>query len=251
MKVSGNTILVSGGTSGIGRGLAEALHDRGNRVIVTGRRRELMRAIAAARPGIVGITMDLDNPASPARVADEVRDRFPDLNVLIANAGISAPEAMAGDMWDTVIAEKLIATNIVGTLRTIAAFLPMLKRRQDGVVLVTGSKLAIVPRADFPTYCATKAFIHSWLQSLRHQLRNVPVEVLELLPPYVATELTGAQQAADPRALPLAAFVSEVLQLIEEGSLPNGEILVERSRADRAAEREGRYDAAFAAANPD
>ncbi len=170
--------------------------------------------------------------------------------MLVANAGISAAEDLAAEDWDTAGAEALIATNIVGTLRTIAAVLPLLTRRRDGVVLVTGSKLAFVPRADFPTYCATKAFLHSWLQGLRHQLRAVPVEVLELLPPYVATELTGPDQAVDPRAIPLSAYIDETMQLLEAGDHPHGEILVERARSDRAAEREGRYDAAYAALNP-
>ncbi len=250
MKISGNTVLITGGTSGIGRGLAEALHDRGNRVIVAGRRRAQLDEICAERPGLVGFTMDVDGPRSIAQVASQVRERFPDLNVLVANAGVSASEDLKGDSWNTSTAEKLIATNVVGAVRTIAAFLPMLMQRRDGVVLVTGSKLAFVPKAEFPTYCATKAFMHSWIQSLRHQLRDVPIEVLELLPPYVATELTGLEQASDPRAMPLEAFIAEVLQLLAAGDHPRGEILVQRARPDRAAEREGRYEAAFAVANP-
>ena len=129
-------------------------------------------------------------------------------------------------------------------------FLPLLKRQPDAAIMATSSNLAFVPRADFPTYCASKAFVHSWLQSLRHQLRNVPVEVLELAPPYVQTELTGDSQASDPRAMPLAAYVAEVMQLLESQDHPRGEVLVERDRARRWAERDGRYDAAFAAMNP-
>lgn len=250
MRMTGNTVLVTGGTSGIGRGLAEALHDRGNRVIVTGRRHALLDAVTAARPGMVGFELDIEDPGAWAGLLPELARQYPDLNMLVANAGISASEDLAADDWDTAVAEALIATNIVGTLRSIAAFLPFLKRRRDGVVLATGSKLAFVPRADYPTYCASKAFLHGWLQGLRYQLRHVPVEILELLPPYVATELTGPDQATDPRAMPLEAFVTEVMALLEAGDHPHGEILVQRARSDRAAEREGRYDAAFAALNP-
>ncbi|HEY0342469.1 MAG TPA: SDR family NAD(P)-dependent oxidoreductase, partial [Steroidobacteraceae bacterium] len=109
---------------------------------------------------------------------------------------------------------------------------------------------AFVPLASFPTYCASKAFLHSWLTSLRHQLRNIPVEVLELSPPYVRTELTGAQQAADPRAMPIGDYTGQVMQMLERGTPPRGELLLERDHARRWAERDGTYDAIFASMNP-
>ena len=250
MKITANTVLVTGATSGIGRGLAEALHDRGNRVIVTGRRQALLDEVTAGRPGMVGLGLDLDDPATLPRVADEVRTRFPALNVLVANAGISRTEDLTADGWDASVAQTIVETNILGVLRTTGAFLPLLKRQPNATVMVTTSNLAYVPRADFPTYCASKAFLHSWLQSLRHQLRKVPVEVLELSPPYVQTELTGKEQAADPRAMPLATYVAEVMGLLEKGNHPAGEVLVERGGDRRTAERDGRYDEIFAAMNP-
>lgn len=250
MKMTGNTILITGGTSGIGRALAEAFYDRGNRVIVSGRRQALLDEITAGRPGMVGMPLDLDDPASLPRLAEDVRARFSELNVLVANAGISRAENMAADGWDVSAAQAIVETNIMGVLRVTAALLPLLKRQPDAAIMATSSNLAFVPRADFPTYCASKAFVHSWLQSLRHQLRNVPVEVLELAPPYVQTELTGDSQASDPRAMPLAAYVAEVMQLLESQDHLRGEVLVERDRARRWAERDGRYDATFAAMNP-
>lgn len=250
MKTTGNTILITGGTSGIGRALAEALHDRDNTVIVAGRRQALLGEITAARPGMVGLPLDLDDPASLAQLAAIVRERFPTLNVLVANAGISRPENMIAPGWDSADAEAIIATNILGVLRVIAAFLPLLKQQRNATVMATSSALAFVPRADFPTYCASKAFLHSWLISLRHQLRTVPIEVLELSPPYVQTELTGAQQALDPRAMALDAYVTEVLNLLDQGDHPRGEILLERDKPRRWAERDGSYDTVFAAMNP-
>jgi uncharacterized oxidoreductase len=250
MKLSGNTILITGGTSGIGRALAEAFHDRGNRVIVTGRRQTLLDEVTAARPGLVGMQLDINDPASLARLAADVRARFPELNVLVTNAGISRQEDMKAEGWDVSTSQSIVDTNIMGVLRATAAFLPILKDQAGATILATSSALAFVPRADFPTYCASKAFLHSWLVSLRHQLRTIPVEVLELSPPYVQTELTGREQASDPRAMPLEAYITEVMQLLERGDYPRGEILLERDQARRWAERDGRYDEIFAAMNP-
>lgn len=251
MRMTDNTILVTGGTSGIGRALAEAFHDRGNRVIVTGRRRDLLKNIAEARPGITGLYLDLDDPSSLPHLAGEVRERFPELNFLIANAGISRTEDMASPGWDASDAEAIVNTNILGVLRVTAAFLPILKEQPQATIMATSSALAFLPRADFPAYCASKAFLHSWLVSLRHQLRKLPIEVLELSPPYVQTELTGSAQAADPRAMPLGDYMSEVMAMLEEGRHPRGELLLDRDLARRFAERDGTYESIFAAMNPD
>lgn len=251
MKLSGNTILVTGGTSGIGRALAEAFHDRGNRVIVTGRRQALLDEIAAARPGLVGMALDLNDPSSLAGVAADVRTRFPELNVLVANAGVSRPEYINSAGWDASTAQSIIDTSIMGVLRATAAFLPILKEQPGATILATSSALAFVPRADFPAYCASKAFLHSWLISLRHQLRKIPVEVLELSPPYVRTALTGMEQASDPRAMPLEAYIAEVMQMLRRGDHPRGEVLLERDHARRWAEHDGRFDEIFSAMNPD
>ena len=250
MKLTGNTILVTGGTSGIGRALAEALHDRGNRVVVTGRRQALLDEITRARPGLVGLQLDVRDTVSLSRAARLLRDSHPELNVLFANAGISRTEDTASDHWTADDAEVIVQTNILGVMRTAATFLPLIKGKPHAAFLATGSALAFVPRADFPAYCASKAFLHSWLQSMRHQLRRIPVEVLEVSPPYVQTELTGARQAHDPRAMPLADYVAEVLDILGNGETPRGEVLLERDYARRWAERDGRYDAVFSALNP-
>lgn len=250
MKLEGNTVLITGGTSGIGRALAEAFHQRGSRVIVTGRRQGLLDEIAATHPGIIGMPLDLDEPTSLSRLGAKVRARFPGLNVLIANAGVSRQEDMTADSWDASNAVEIVRTNILGVLAATAEFLPVLKGQPNATIMATSSALAFVPRADFPTYCASKAFLHSWLVSVRHQLRNVPVEVLELSPPYVQTELTGVQQVSDPRAMPLDAFVADVMRLLERGEHPGGEILLERDHARRWAERDGKYADIFATMNP-
>ncbi len=250
MNMSGNTLLITGATSGIGRGLAEAFHARGNQVIITGRRQALLDEITEANPGMAGYRLDLADEAMLAGVAADVRARFPALNVLIANAGISQTEDLTAEGWNTDVAQAIVDTNILGVIRATAAFLPLIKTRPDATLMATSSALAFIPRAVFPTYCASKAFLHSWLLSLRYQLRDIPVEVLELAPPYVQTMITGIQQATDPRAMPLAEYIHEVMTLLERHDHPGGEILLERDKARRWAERDGTYDAIFRAMNP-
>ncbi|MGU3286067.1 SDR family oxidoreductase [Methylobacterium mesophilicum] len=250
MKMTGNTMLVTGGTSGIGRRLAEAFHDLGNTVIVAGRRREMLDEVAMTRPAIMGLHLDLDDQVSVQHAEEKLRRHFPALNVLVANAGISSMEDVTAEGWDSSAAEAMVQTNITGVLRQLAAFMPLLAGKDGATIMTTTSNLAFVPRATLPTYCATKAFLHSYLQSLRWQLRGKNIEVLELAPPYVATELSGRHQATDPRAMPLDAFVAEVMTLLERSDHSGGEVLVERARDTRSAEREGRYEALFATMNP-
>ena len=150
-------MLVTGGTSGIGRTLAEAFHDRGNQVIVAGRRQALLDEVTAARPGMVGLRLDLDDQGSIQRLGAEVHARFPALNVLVANAGISEAEDVAAGGWDSSVGEMMVQTNITGVLRQFVGFLPMLKGKPGAAVMTTTSNLAFVPRAVFPTYCASKS----------------------------------------------------------------------------------------------
>lgn len=250
VKKNGNTILVTGGTSGIGRALAEAFHARGNRVVIAGRRQAIIDAITAANPGMEGISLDVREPDGVAWLRRELACRFPDLNVVVNNAGISREEAWNTNAPDLQPARDIIATNIVGALDVAAAVLPILLQQPAATIITTTSGLAFVPRANYPTYCASKAFLHSWLQSLRHQLRHTTVEVLELAPPYVQTELAGQQQAIDPAAMPLHDYVAEVLNLLEQSNPPNGEILVERVTMLRQAERNGIYADIYERMNP-
>jgi uncharacterized oxidoreductase len=249
MQITGNTILITGGTSGIGRALAEAFHQSGNHVVIAGRRQHLLDEITAANPGMLGIQLDVQDPLAIDTFAARVREKIPELNVLVNNAGISRSEDLSTDPIDLSIGHSIIQTNIVSVLHMTAALLPTLKRQPRATIIATTSGLAFVPRGNFPTYCASKAFLHSWLQSLRVQLRNTSVEVLELAPPYVQTELSGSYQATDPYAMPLADYVAEVIQLLRDPSPPGGEILVQRVKGERWAERNGEYMQRFAAFN--
>ncbi|QEE27027.1 SDR family NAD(P)-dependent oxidoreductase [Terriglobus albidus] len=211
MKVTGNTILITGGGSGLGRGLAEAFHKRGNTVIIAGRRKEVLDQVGAANPGIVGVQLDVQSEASINAFAADLAAKYPALNVLINMAGIMKTEQVI----DPKAAEETINTNLLAPIRLTAALLPTLQKQPSATIMNVSSGLAFTPLALTPTYSATKAAIHSWSQSLRYQLKGTSVEVLELAPPYVQTELLGPHQKSDPRAMPLDAFIDETMQILE------------------------------------
>ena len=167
---------------------------------------------------------------------------FPALNVVIHNAGIMRNETLTDGTLDT--AEATIATNLLGPIRLNTALLPLLLTQPRAAVLTVSSGLAFLPLAVTPTYSATKAAIHSYTQSLRYQLKDTPVQVIELVPPYVQTELQGPGQASDPHAMPLNDYIAETMHLLS--SQPDAaEILVERVRAQRFSEANGSHDTFF------
>ena len=208
-----NTILITGGGSGIGRGLAEAFHKLGNKVIIAGRRKEVLETVTAANPGMESAVLNVQDSAKLSAFVADVTAKYPTLNVLINMAGVMKPENFA-DSTDTSAADDIIATNLTAPIHLTAALLPLLKKQPKATVMTVTSGLAFVPLAMTPTYCATKAAMHSWSDSLRYQLRETSVEVLELAPPYVQTELMGEHQASDPRAMPLADYIAEVMDIL-------------------------------------
>jgi uncharacterized oxidoreductase len=201
MKLIGNTILITGGGSGIGRSLAEAFHQAGNQVIITGRRQSTLDDTVRANAGMIAKLLDMDKPDEIQRFGPELTAEFPALNVLINNAGIMKPENFNAGIEQLQFAEANISTNLLGPLRLTAAILPGLLAQPVATIMTISSGLAFVPIAPFASYCATKVAIHSWTQSLRRQLRDTSVEVLELIPPLLQTELTGAHQLTDPNAI--------------------------------------------------
>jgi uncharacterized oxidoreductase len=215
MKTTNNTILITGGGSGIGRALAESFHRLGNQVVITGRSQKTLDVTAAANPGMKSLTVDISDPKSIRSFAAEATDKFPSLNVLINNAGIMQPENLIEKPVDWSIPEKTITTNLLGPIRLTTALLPLLRKQPRATVINVSSGLAFVPLAMTPTYCATKAALHSYTQSLRYQLKETEVEVIELIPPYVATTLMGEQQAKDPNAMPLDEFIAEVMEIFK------------------------------------
>jgi short-subunit dehydrogenase involved in D-alanine esterification of teichoic acids len=247
MNITGNTIFIPGSTSGIGLGLATALSAKGNEVIIGGRRTDKLDEITAAHPQIDAISIDISDPHSVTTAAHEVLQRYPDLNVVIAMAGVMRvedwhhPETFLGS------AQEVINTNLLGPIRLLAAFVEHLQTRHGAAFVTVSSGLAFAPLKVVPSYNASKAAIHMLTESLRLQLADSPISFLELVPPSMATDLLPGQRDSDI-AMPVADFVEQVLTIIE--SQPEAhEILVDRVKALRYAEAHGDYQHVVATLN--
>jgi uncharacterized oxidoreductase len=245
MNLTGNTILITGGGSGIGRGLAKELHALGNQVVIAGRRRQALEETTAANPGMKSLILDIEDPAAIRAFAAQVATEFPALNVLINNAGIMRAEDLL-EQKDLTDAEAIVTTNLLGPIRLTAALLPHLRKQPRAAIVNVSSGLAFLPLALTPTYCATKAAIHSYTESLRYQLRGTPIEVLELIPPYVQTYLMNG--ASDPLAMPLDQFIAEVMEILKTQPTP-AEICVERVKGLRFSAASGKYGVILAGLN--
>lgn len=238
MKTSGNTILVTGGGSGIGRGLAQRLHDQGNTVIVAGRRRDALEETIAGRAGMHAVTLDIEDPAAIAAFAARIVADHPALNVLVNNAGIMRYEDIT-QKRDLADAEATIVTNILGPIRLTDALVDHLAAQPDAAILNLTSGLAFVPAPKAATYSATKAAMHSYTVSLRAQLEG-KVEVIEVAPPAVQTDLTPGQ-ATREGYMPLEDYLAETIDLLNQQPTPP-EILVENVKPLRHAEANGQFD---------
>jgi len=248
MNITGNTILITGGGSGIGRALAEALHARGNQVIISGRREKLLDDVTEANPGMASLLVDMQDKADIEAFARDAVARFPALNVVINNAGIMKDEDVTATDDHLAVAEETIVTNLLGPIRLTATLLPHLLKQSRATVITVSSGLAFVPLAVTPTYSVTKAAIHSYSMSLRHQLKDTSTQVIEIAPPYVQTELRGPEQAVDPLAMPLADFIAEVMTILETQA-DVAEVIVERCKPLRFAAENGNLGAVFGMVN--
>ena len=245
MKLDGNTILITGGATGIGQAMAKRFHDLGNHVIVAGRRQAEVDKSIAGRDRMSGLLVDVADPASIAAFSAQVIKEHPALNVVINNAGIMKFENVAAKR-DLTDAEATIATNLLGPIRLTDALIDHLAAQPTATIINLSSGLAYVPLTATPTYSATKAAIHFYTVSLREALAG-KVEVLELVPPGVQTELTPGQSSR-PGYMPLGDFIDEVFAILAEQPTPP-EILVEKVNMQRFAERENRFDATLKTMN--
>ena len=248
MKISDNTVLITGGGSGIGRRLAEGFHALGKTVIIAGRRRAALDEVAAANPGMKVAVLDVADGDAIRAFAAQVTNDHPNLNVLINNAGIMIAETLTAQSDDLVDMEATVATNLLGPIRLTAALLPHLLRQAQSTIVNVSSGLAFVPLAITPTYAATKAAIHSYTISLRRQLQGTRTEVIELIPPGVQTGLMPGH-ATNPVMMPLEDFIFEAMNLFTKQPTP-AEICVKRVNFQRRAEAEGRFDEVLNALNP-
>jgi uncharacterized oxidoreductase len=208
MQMTNNTIFITGGTSGIGRGLAEAFHKLGNNVIISGRRKALLEEVVKANPGMHAVELDITDPAHIDKVARQLIARFPKLNVLINNAGIMPFDDAAGSIDEDTL-NATITTNLLGPIRMTSALIEHLKAQPTATIVNNTSVLAFVPLASTAVYSATKAALHSYSLSQRFMLRNTPVRVQEIAPPWVNTDLI--YKSGDPRAMPLNDFIEQTM----------------------------------------
>jgi uncharacterized oxidoreductase len=238
MKPTGNTIFITGGGSGIGEALAHRWHDAGNVVIISGRRREALEAAIVGRPNMQAVELDVRSAGAIESAARRVVAEHPSLNVLVNNAGIMRFEALdrTRDLRD---AEETVATNLLGPIRMTNALIEHLLAQPHAAIVNVSSGLAFVPLVDTPTYCATKAAIHSYTVALREALKG-RIEVIELPPPAVQTNLTPGQ-ATRPGYQPLDEFADEAMALFNRDPTPS-EVLVERVGFLRFAEAEHRFE---------
>lgn len=235
MKMSGNTILITGGGSGIGLALAEALKRQGNDVIVAGRSKDKLET--AKSKGLHVLTVDMTDQSSIQKLAADAIRNFPALNAVIHNAGIMVNEKLtSSDNSET--AEQTVQTNLLGPIFLTNALLPHLLKQKAATIMTVTSGLAYAPLMMTPTYCATKAAIHSYTESLRLQMKGTSVEVKELVPPYVQTSLMGERQESDPHAMPLKEFIDEVIDIMKSNPQVE-EILVQRVLPQRTSSYQG------------
>ncbi len=246
MKLQGNTLLITGGGSGIGLALAEKFKTLGNEVIVAGRSQAKLEAAQAK--GLHTIAADMGSESGVRALAAQAIAQHPSLNVVIHNAGVMVNEKLVSrDNSQTAI--DTVNTNLLGPIILTNALLPHLLKQASATIITVTSGLAFVPLVMTPTYSATKAAIHSYTQSLRYQLQDTNVEVKELAPPYVRTGLMGERQASDQNAMPLQDFVDEVFAILRDKP-EAGEILVQRVHAQRFAGFDApAYDAFFGKQN--
>ncbi len=241
MQTSGNTILITGGGSGIGRELAHKWHDLGNTVIVAGRTQASLDETAAGHANIHTMIVDVGDAEDIARFAKKVVEVHPAINVLVNNAGIMRFEDITEER-ELGDAEATIATNLLGPIRLIDGLIEHLKAQKNAAIINVTSGLAFVPMPRTATYSATKAAMHSYTVSLRAKLEG-KVEVIELAPPAVQTELTPGQSTREGY-MPLDEFIEETMLGFTAEETPQ-EVLTQNVLFLRNAEAEGRFDKAL------
>lgn len=197
VRINSNTILITGGTSGIGLELASQLMKLGNTVLITGRDASKLATAKRQLPGIHTFQSDVANPEAIVDLYQNVTTQFPDMNVLINNAGVMRKINLHNAISDLDDITSEVAINLSGSIHMVVQFLNHLKNQKNAAIVNVSSGLAFVPFPISPIYGATKAGIHSFTQSLRIQLKHTAVKVFELAPPLTDTPLSHNFDKAD------------------------------------------------------
>jgi len=237
MKISNNTILITGGTSGIGFELATQLLALGNTVIITGRDQAKLDRIKKEHPLLHTIQSDVSDPKAIASLNQRVSREYPALNILINNAGVMRKINLQDKGSDLEDISREIETNLVGPVRMVKQFLPLLKAQPSAAIVNVSSGLAFTPFPISPIYGATKAGLHSFTQSLRVQLKNTSVKVFELAPPSTQTPLLNGFDLSDTKGSPMMDVKKLVQQAIRGIQKDRLEILPGLSKVLRLVSR--------------
>lgn len=238
MKLTGNTIFITGGGSGIGRALAEALHHLGNKVIISGRRKERLEEVLSANPGMSAVELDIQDLSSIEATSKQLIQDFPELNMLFNNAGIMLFDEAVGVINEEILIST-VSTNLLGPIRITSSLIEHLKSKEDAVIINTTSAVGFIPYAATAIYSATKAALHSYTLSQRYLLKDTTVKVLEIIPPGVQTELM-TDLSKDPHAMPLEDFIKETIRLL---GTDTEEVIVEQAKMIR--DQQGSNEGAF------
>ena len=216
MRLTGRTILITGGSAGIGLAFALKFLELGNEVIVTGRREAQLAAVKAQHPKLHTIQSDVADPAQIAALAARVKNEFPKLDVLMNNAGVGLAKNLKAPVDDLAGLMTEIEINVGGVIRTTSALIDLLTANQ-GTVINVSSFLAYVPLPAMPIYSASKAAVHSYTQSLRFQLEGSGVDVIDLMPPTVRTEMTSEFDEASIKSITTDELVKQTVAALRAG----------------------------------
>lgn len=219
MNIKNNTVLITGGATGIGFALTEALVKFGNTVIICGRRQSKLEEAKRKLPQIHIRTCDVSKEKERKALFDWVRDNFKNFNVLINNAGIQRMVDLKKGLKDLTGGENEIEINLAAPIYLSAYFIPLLAKQKEAAIINVSSGLGFVPIASMPVYCATKAAMHSFTISLRHQLKGTSIKVFEIVPPMVDTELGKGsieEEEGENRGIKPAEVAKTVISSLEK-----------------------------------
>ena len=239
VEMSGNTILMTGGASGIGLALAKRYASAGSQVVICGRREEQLALAKKETPSLETLRADLSSPAGREQLAREVTAKYPKLNILINNAGIQNRPAPLVQPQDWASHQAELETNIHAPMHLSMLLIPQLLKQKTAAIMNVSSGLAFSPIAFMATYCLTKAALHSFTLSLRHQLKGTAVRVVEIIPPMVQTDLGG--KGLHDEGAPLDTFADHAFAQISKGEVEFGYQFSEKGRLASRAELDGMF----------